>query len=111
MGRTRMSRFMLTCVCSVLVLISSATVSAPMAPDPDKEAAFRWLDTNADAMRRVSLNIWNAAELALHEYKSSRELMAYLESNGFRVEKGGCGDANGVRCQLWQRKAGNCYLR
>jgi aminobenzoyl-glutamate utilization protein B len=86
-----MSRFMLTCVCSVLVLISSATVSAPMAPDPDKEAAFRWLDTNADAMRTVSLNIWNAAELALHEYKSSRELMAYLESNGFRVEKGAAG--------------------
>jgi aminobenzoyl-glutamate utilization protein B len=65
--------------------------AAPAGPDTDKEAAFRWLDANADAMRRVSLSIWNAAEVALHEYKSSRELMAYLESNGFRVEKGVAG--------------------
>jgi len=84
-----MSRLiLLACTCFALVLLSVTTMSAPAAPDADKEAAFRWLDANADAMRRVSLNIWNAAELALHEYKSSRELMAYLESNGFRVEKG-----------------------
>ena len=61
------------------------------SPGPDKAIAFRWLDTNADGIRKVSLNIWNAAELALHEYKSSRELMAYLESNGFRLEKGAAG--------------------
>jgi hypothetical protein len=87
-----MSRFMpLACIFFGLVLLSPTTVSAPAAPDADKESAFRWLDANADAMRRVSLNIWNAAEVAMHEYKSSRELMADLESNGFRVEKGVAG--------------------
>jgi aminobenzoyl-glutamate utilization protein B len=59
--------------------------------DPDKDAAFRWIDGNADAMHQVSLNIWNDAELALREFKSSRELMAYLGSNGFQVEKGVAG--------------------
>ncbi len=87
-----MSRLiLLACTCFALVLLSPTTVSAPAAPDADKEAAFRWLDANADAMRKVSMNIWSAAELALHEYKSSRELMSYLESNGFRVEKGVAG--------------------
>lgn len=102
-----MSRFMLpACICFALIASVFAgptspqhtilkmfptTATAPAAPDADKDAAFRWLDANADAIRRVSLNIWNAAEVAMHEYKSSRELMAYLESNGFRVEKGAAG--------------------
>ncbi len=86
-----MSRFKpLARIYFALVLLSPTIVSAP-GPDADKEAAFRWLDANADTMRKVSLNIWNAAELALREYKSSRELMANLESNGFRVEKGVAG--------------------
>lgn len=65
--------------------------AAQAAHDADKEAAFRWLDANADAIRQVSLKLWNTPELALHEYKSSGELMAYLESNRFRVEKGVAG--------------------
>lgn len=65
--------------------------AAKAAHDADKDAAFRWLEANADAMRQVSLKLWNSPELALHEYKSSRELMAYLESNSFRVEKGVAG--------------------
>jgi aminobenzoyl-glutamate utilization protein B len=88
----RMSRLMLlACTCFALVLLSETTVSAPVAPDADKEAVFRWLDANAEAMRKVSMSIWSAAELALHEYKSSRELMAYLESNGFHIDKGVAG--------------------
>ena len=75
----------------LLATLIPTTASAPAAPDADKEDAFRWLDANAEAMRKVSLSIWNAAELALREYKSSRQLMAYLESNGFRVEKGVAG--------------------
>jgi aminobenzoyl-glutamate utilization protein B len=76
---------------SLVAALIPSTGSTPVAPDADKEAAFRWLDANADAMRRVSLNIWNTPELALHEYKSSRELMAYLEGNGFHLEKGVAG--------------------
>jgi aminobenzoyl-glutamate utilization protein B len=71
----------------LLATLIPVEVSVPAAPDADKEAAFHWLDANADAMRKVSLNIWNAAELALHEYKSSRALMAYLENNGFALKR------------------------
>jgi aminobenzoyl-glutamate utilization protein B len=78
-------------VFSLLATLILPTGLAPAAPDADKDVAFHWLDANADAVRRVSLNIWNTPELALHEYKSSRELMAYLENNGFRVEKGVAG--------------------
>src|SRR5713226_1401807 len=66
-------------------------IPAPAPVDPDKEVAFRWVDENAAAIRKVSLNIWNNAELALREFKSSRELAAYLEGNGFRVERGVAG--------------------
>jgi aminobenzoyl-glutamate utilization protein B len=76
---------------ALLATLIQADIAAPAAPDADKEAVFRWLDANAEGMRQVSLNLWNSPEPPLHEYKSSRELMAHLESNGFRVEKGVAG--------------------
>ena len=75
----------------LLATLFLVDIAAPAALDEDKEAAFRWLDANAEGIRQVSLNLWNSPELALHEYKSSRELIAYLESNSFRVEKGVAG--------------------
>ncbi len=66
-------------------------VPAARAQDREKELAFQWVDQNAGPIQSVSLNIWRYAELALREFKSSRELIAYLESNGFRVEKGVAG--------------------
>jgi hypothetical protein len=62
---------------AVLVILLLA-IPAPAPVDPDKEVAFLWVDENAAAIRKVSLNIWNNAELALREFKSSRELAAYL---------------------------------
>lgn len=61
------------------------------AQDREKQIAFHWVDQNAETIRRVSGNIWSYAELALREFKSSRELAEYLESNGFRVERGVAG--------------------
>src|SRR4029453_1827452 len=75
----------------LLATLFLVDIAAPAALDEDKEAAFRWLDANAEGIRQVSLNLWSSPELALHEYKSSRELIAYLESNSFRVEKGVAG--------------------
>jgi aminobenzoyl-glutamate utilization protein B len=96
-SRTTVRRFSIFLAAFVsLPLTSIAQTAPPLAvteyhSDPDKEIAFQWLDTNNEAIRKVSLNIWNSPEIALHEYKSSRELMAYLETNGFRVEKGVAG--------------------
>jgi aminobenzoyl-glutamate utilization protein B len=76
-----------------LTLLFASTLNTASSPavDTDKETAFQWLDSNADTMRKISLDVWNAAELALREFKSSRELAAYLESNGFRVQRGVAG--------------------
>src|SRR5260370_6968276 len=69
---TRMSRLvLLACTCFALVLLSPTTVSAPAAPDADKEAAFRSLDATPNAMPNVTINICSAAALALHEHKST----------------------------------------
>lgn len=72
----------------VTALIFCSPLVGQVSPDADKQTAFRWVDENADEIREVSLHIWNSPEVALHEFKSSRELMSYLERNGFRVEKG-----------------------
>ena len=82
---TLLSRFVFFLL---LVALTSTAASAQTVPDVDKDTAFRWLDANAETMRNMSANIWSAAETSLHEYRSSRELMAFLESNGLRVEKG-----------------------
>jgi aminobenzoyl-glutamate utilization protein B len=66
-------------------------VLAAAQGDADKQAAFTWVDQNASTIQRVSENIWNYAELALREFKSSRELAGYLEENGFQVKRGVAG--------------------
>jgi hypothetical protein len=55
--------------------------------DPDKAAAFKWIDSNAEAIDKVSLELWNEPELSFREFKTSRTLMRYLEANGFTVQK------------------------
>ena len=55
--------------------------------DADKLFAFDWIDTHSDAMNSLSLEIWNAAELSFREFKSSRALIRFLQSNGFTVEQ------------------------
>src|SRR5712692_3755093 len=76
---------------TALIVFLLFLVPAARAQDREKDLAFQWVDQNAAPIQKVSLNIWRYAELALREFKSSRELIAYLESNGFRVEKGVAG--------------------
>ncbi len=74
-----------------LAILFLLSVPAAFGQDQEKQIAFRWVDENAPTIRKVSLNIWQYAELALREFQSSREVSAYLESNGFRIEKGVAG--------------------
>lgn len=79
------------CLCFAAFLqptVLGQSLPVSTTSDADKDAAFHWLDANGDTARKISLDIWGNAELAMHEYKSSGELSAYLESNGFRLEKG-----------------------
>jgi aminobenzoyl-glutamate utilization protein B len=56
-------------------------------PDSNKAAAFAWIDANGSTIDNLALEIWNEPELSFREFKSSRSLMRYLESNGFAIEK------------------------
>jgi aminobenzoyl-glutamate utilization protein B len=71
--------------------VSTAHPSSPSAEaaaaDPDKAAIFRWIDSNVSDMNKLGLEIWNSPELSFREFKTSRALMRYLETNGFTVQK------------------------
>ncbi len=82
---------------------SQAPASGAPAPDPlvikvspakltplKKEAIAR-LDAAAAELDKINDEIWAAAEVALEEYQSSAALAAYLERNGFKVERGVAG--------------------
>src|SRR6185312_14793131 len=62
------------------------SAAAPVV-DPDKTAAFAWIDENSETVKQLSLQIWNEPELSFREFKTSRALMRYLETNGFTVQK------------------------
>ena len=65
---------------------------ASAAPDDaDKAAAFDWVDRNAETMKALGTDLWGTPELSFREFKSSRTLTRYLESNGFTVTTGAAG--------------------
>ncbi|MFC1556590.1 amidohydrolase [candidate division KSB1 bacterium] len=56
-------------------------------PAGEKQAAFEWIDTNAEFITGLSDKIWEYAELPMEEYQSSRLLADALEQQGFSVER------------------------
>src|SRR5438128_58971 len=64
---------------------------ARVAVDPDKAAAFDWLDRNAAAMKALGVELWGTPELSFREFRSSRALVHYLEGHGFTVTSNAAG--------------------
>jgi aminobenzoyl-glutamate utilization protein B len=56
-----------------------------------KQDAIATIDKQKDALIRMSDQIWEFAETALRETRSSKLLADYAESQGFRVERGVAG--------------------
>jgi aminobenzoyl-glutamate utilization protein B len=56
--------------------------------DRDKAAAFDWIDRNGETMNALAIELWRTPELSFREFKSSRTLIRYLESDGFAVTVG-----------------------
>ena len=54
----------------------------------NKKAIINSLEAHKDRLIEISDNIWEAAEPALLEFKSSKYLWDYAEENGFKVTKG-----------------------
>jgi len=76
----------------VIVIVAASTVAVPAAADDEtKLLARRWLDANAESLKRVNQAIWTHAEVGLQETRSAQELVALLRANGFTVEVGVAG--------------------
>ena len=57
-----------------------------MASNP-KETAMDWIDNHREQIAKMNDEIWNYAEPALEEFKSSKLLADELESSGFQVTR------------------------
>ncbi len=55
------------------------------------DKGFLWIEQNGGELASLSDEIWEYAELGLHEYKSAKALMGFLEANGFNIESGVAG--------------------
>ena len=57
----------------------------------EKQLAYEFIDRHADAFIGVSDRIWEFAELSLKEFQSAALYCAFLEEQGFTVERALCG--------------------
>ncbi len=70
------------------LLLISSQISAQKATDADKKLIISELDKKYDKYSKVAQTIWDYAELAFLESKSSLLLQSQLKDAGFQVEAG-----------------------
>jgi len=56
-----------------------------------KQAAFDWIEANAQRMSNFDMRIWSYHEPAWREYRSARAYVELLRAEGFEVEEGSGG--------------------
>ncbi|RXZ00703.1 amidohydrolase [Fictibacillus sp. S7] len=64
---------------------------AKIIEDLKTNSVTGWIDEHAQKLEHWSSEIWNYAELGLHEFKSSKLLAEQLENEGFTIEIGVAG--------------------
>ena len=69
----------------LIAFIFIPDLSASTKIDKDKKTIINTLEAHKDRLIEISDNIWEAAEPALLEFKSSKYLWDYAEENGFKV--------------------------
>jgi len=57
----------------------------------EKKHILSWLDAHFSELSEINEKIWQFAEVAMEEYRSSELLASYLEKNGFQVTRGVAG--------------------
>jgi aminobenzoyl-glutamate utilization protein B len=72
----------------VVAVFFSAPASAQNRTDTLKNEAVAWIEQNQGTLDEAAKHIWEYAETALLEYKSSAELSAFMEKQGFTVQRG-----------------------
>ena len=72
-------------------ILFSLDITAQGKISKNKKAIINSLENKRERLIEISDNIWEAAEPALLEFKSSKYLSDYAEENGFTVERGVAG--------------------
>jgi len=75
----------------ILILLVSTNSYAQKGMSKNKKALIKSIEQHKSKLIEISDNIWEAAEPALLEFKSSGYLSDYAEENGFTVKKGVAG--------------------
>ena len=75
----------------VVILLVSMTTNAQKRMSKNKKALVNSIEKHKKNLIEISDNIWEAAEPALLEFKSSNYLSDYAKENGFTVKKGVAG--------------------
>jgi aminobenzoyl-glutamate utilization protein B len=74
----------------IILLLGLAAVTSIAQPkiSPLKAAALKSVDAHQQGLISLSDSVWRYAETALKEFKSSKALADYAETQGFRVKRG-----------------------
>lgn len=71
-----------------LIIICSLSITFSFANEALKKSAVATIEKHGSEMTALSDQIWEYAELALRETKSSKALADYAEQQGFKVTRG-----------------------
>jgi len=97
MRKTRIIILILLCFSFSLALAEDASKDPllidvkPAKLSSEKEFILSWLDEHRPELSEINAKIWEFAEVAMEEYRSSELLASYLEKNGFQVSRGVAG--------------------
>ncbi len=75
----------------LLILNTAFSIAQPKKSSPNKEAVIQSVAKHQTELISISDKIWNYAETALKESKSSKELADYAEAQGFILKRGVAG--------------------
>ncbi|HDJ24070.1 MAG TPA: amidohydrolase [Candidatus Aminicenantes bacterium] len=86
---------MLFCCLSLMILAQSRNREQdfsvikvkPASMTPLKKVVLSWLDEHFTPLSELNRKIWEYAEIAMEEYRSSALLADFLEKNGFLVQR------------------------
>jgi len=90
-GKMKRNNFLVWLIVLLMVSGFNNPILAKKRVEKQKELAINWVDKNQNLLIEISDKIWEYAETALKEYKSSQLLIETLERAGFKVEKGVAG--------------------
>jgi len=80
-----------TAIFLLVSLVYFVAHTQPQKPNPEKAAIIKSVTNHQAELIKLSEDIWEYAETALKEYKSSKALADYAEAQGFVVKRGVAG--------------------